>query len=201
MRAAIRRSGKAASNGKERQCEPEPVGPRIFSREGSGGPCLENGESEVTGERRVDDASRKQRFRIHNFGRVPLGKEPARTNEVIENMSHGPVTTNPLIIMCINMSIVFAVLIGLSFLIRLIHMIDPTKEKKEEPAAAPAPKAAPAPAAAPAAPAVDPNLNIAVIAAAVAAYGGDAKIVAVRPLESTGWKNVGRVSGVQNTVF
>ncbi len=123
-------------------------------------------------------------------------------NEVIENMSHGPVTTNPLIIMCINMSIVFAVLIGLSIMIKIIHMIDPTKEKKEEPAAAPAPKAAPAAApAAPAAPAVDPNLNIAVIAAAVAAYGGDAKIVAIRPIESVGWKNVGRANGVQNTVF
>ncbi len=117
-------------------------------------------------------------------------------------MSHGPVTTNPLIIMCINMSIVFAVLIGLSIMIKIIHMIDPTKEKKEEPAAAPAPKAAPAAApAAPAAPAVDPNLNIAVIAAAVAAYGGDAKIVAIRPIESAGWKSVGRANGVQNTVF
>jgi glutaconyl-CoA decarboxylase len=113
---------------------------------------------------------------------------------------HQPATTNPLIIMCINMTIVFAVLIGLSFMIKFIHMIDPTKpkEKKEE-----APKAAPAApaAAAPAAPAVDPNLNIAVIAAAVAAYGGDAKIVAIRPIESAGWKSVGRANGVQNTVF
>ena len=102
--------------------------------------------------------------------------------------------------MCINMTIVFAVLIGLSFMIKFIHMIDPTKPK-EKPAEAP--KAAPAApvAAAPAAPAVDPNLNIAVIAAAVAAYGGDAKIVAIRPVESTGWKNVGRANGVQNTVF
>jgi glutaconyl-CoA decarboxylase len=113
---------------------------------------------------------------------------------------HQPATTNPLIIMCINMTIVFAVLIGLSFMIKFIHMIDPTKpkEKKEE-----APKAAPAApaAAAPAAPAIDPNLNIAVIAAAVAAYGGDAKIVAIRPIESAGWKSVGRANGVQNTVF
>ena len=114
---------------------------------------------------------------------------------------HQPATTNPLIIMCINMTIVFAVLIGLSFMIKFIHMIDPTKPK-EKPAEAPkaAPAAAPA-AAAPAAPAVDPKLNIAVIAAAVAAYGGDAKIVAIRPVESTSWKNVGRANGVQNTVF
>ena len=103
--------------------------------------------------------------------------------------------------MCINMTIVFAVLIGLSFMIKFIHMIDPTKPKEKK---AEAPKAAPAAApaaAAPAAPAVDQNVNIAVIAAAVAAYGGDAKIVAIRPIESAGWKNVGRANGVQNTVF
>ena len=114
---------------------------------------------------------------------------------------HQPATTNPLIIMCINMTIVFAVLIGLSFMIKCIHMIDPTKPKEklaEAPKAAPA--AAPA-AAAPAAPAVDQNVNIAVIAAAVAAYGGEAKIVAIRPIESAGWKSVGRANGVQNTVF
>ncbi len=44
-------------------------------------------------------------------------------------------------------------------------------------------------------------MNIAVIAAAVAAYGGEAKIVAIRPIESAGWKSVGRANGVQNTVF
>ena len=88
---------------------------------------------------------------------------------------HQPATTNPMIIMVINMTIVFAVLIGLSFMIKSVVT--------------------------PAAPAVDQNLNIAVIAAAVAAYGGDAKIVAIRPVESTGWKNVGRANGVQNTVF
>ena len=113
---------------------------------------------------------------------------------------HQPVTTNPLIIMLINMSIVFAVLIGLSIMIRLIHLVDPTKEKKEEPAAAaPAPTATPA-AAPVSAPAVDQNVNIAVIAAAIAAYEGDVRIVTIRPVESAVWKNAGRVSGVQNTV-
>ncbi len=43
-------------------------------------------------------------------------------------MGH-PVTTNPLIIMLINMSIVFVVLMGLSAMIRLIHLADPTKGK------------------------------------------------------------------------
>ena len=42
-------------------------------------------------------------------------------------MGH-PVTTNPLIIMFINMTVVFVVLVSLSFLIKLIHAIDPTKQ-------------------------------------------------------------------------
>ncbi len=42
-------------------------------------------------------------------------------------MGH-PVTTNPFIIMLINMTVVFIVLVALSFLIQLIHKLDPTKE-------------------------------------------------------------------------
>ena len=42
-------------------------------------------------------------------------------------MGH-PVTTNPFIIMMINMTVVFIVLVALIFLIQLIHKIDPTKE-------------------------------------------------------------------------
>jgi hypothetical protein len=45
-------------------------------------------------------------------------------------MGH-PVTTNPFIIMLINMTIVFAVLMGLSAMIRLIHLSDPTKAKSK----------------------------------------------------------------------
>ena len=111
-----------------------------------------------------------------------------------------PVTTNPIIIMLINMTIVFAVLIGLQILVQLIHVIDPTKNKKAEPKAAPAPKAA-APAA-PAAPKADNTAVIAVIAAAVASMGySSAQITAVRPVESASWKNSGRLSGVNNTVM
>ncbi len=44
-------------------------------------------------------------------------------------MGH-PVTTNPFIIMLINMTVVFAVLVGLSLMIRLIHIVDPTAKKK-----------------------------------------------------------------------
>lgn len=105
-----------------------------------------------------------------------------------------PVTTNPFVIMLINMTVVFIVLIALGLVINLIHAIDPTKEKEK-------PKAAPAPAPAPiAADGVSPEV-IAVIAAALASYGyGPAAIRAVRPLERSGWKNAGRSFGVQRTL-
>ena len=112
-------------------------------------------------------------------------------------MGH-PVTTNPFIIMLINMTVVFVVLYGLSLLIRVIHLIDPTKKSAEKPAA-PVLKAAPA--AAPAAPEVDDSAVIAVISAAVAAYGySDANIVTIRPAGSFVWTNAGRLAGIQNSV-
>jgi len=42
-----------------------------------------------------------------------------------------PITTNPVLIALINMTVVFAVLYGLSLVIRLIQFIDPTQKKKE----------------------------------------------------------------------
>lgn len=113
-----------------------------------------------------------------------------------------PVTTNPFVIMLINMTVVFIVLVALGLVINLIHAIDPTKEK-----AAPQ-KEAPAPAPTPAAPAPEPVSAdgvspevIAVIAAALASYGyGPADIRAVRPIERDGWKNAGRSFGVQRTL-
>lgn len=113
-----------------------------------------------------------------------------------------PVTTNPFVIMLINMTVVFIVLVALGVVINLIHAIDPTKEK-----AAPQ-KEAPAPAPTPAAPAPEPVSAdgvspevIAVIAAALASYGyGPAAIRAVRPIERDGWKNAGRSFGVQRTL-
>ena len=41
------------------------------------------------------------------------------------------VTTNPWLIMAINMTVVFAVLILLGVLMQIVHMIDPTKKKKQ----------------------------------------------------------------------
>ena len=98
-----------------------------------------------------------------------------------------PVTTNPLIIMLINMTVVFIVLI------RLIHALDPTKKKEE---AQVVPVAAPMPA-----PSVAPEpqpegLSAEVVAAITAAvtlcgFSGGA-IRTIRPLARDGWKNSGR---------
>lgn len=41
-----------------------------------------------------------------------------------------PITTNPVLIAMINMTVVFAVLYGLSLMIRLITLIDPTQKKR-----------------------------------------------------------------------
>ena len=45
-------------------------------------------------------------------------------------MGH-PATTNPFIIMMINMTVVFFVLVALGGLIHLIHLLDPTKKSVE----------------------------------------------------------------------
>lgn len=115
-------------------------------------------------------------------------------------MSH-PVTTNPLIIMLINMTVVFLVLTVLGLVINLIHIIDPTKpkqEKQEEAAPAPAEAAAapvesvPAAETAGAEEGISPEV-VAVIAAAIASYGyGIEQVRAIRPLPRDAWKNSGR---------
>ena len=55
------------------------------------------------------------------------------------------VTTNPWLIMAINMTVVFVVLILLGILMSIVHLIDPTKKKKDVPPSAPvaAPAATP----------------------------------------------------------
>ena len=63
-----------------------------------------------------------------------------------------PVTTNPWIIMLINMTVVFLVLAALGLVIKFIHYIDPTKSKLEaedETAVSDAPPALPAVSASP----------------------------------------------------
>ena len=110
-------------------------------------------------------------------------------------MEHSPVTTNPLIIMLINMTVVFIVLVSLIYLIKLIHFVDPTKEKPkpavEEDEPLVAVKSAPAP---PPEPVVEEGINpevIAAISAAIAAYGfaGTVKAVHILNHEGTPWQS------------
>ena len=118
-------------------------------------------------------------------------------------MEHSPVTTNPLIIMLINMTVVFIVLVSLIYLIKLIHFVDPTKEKPkpevedDEPLVAV--KSAPAVSAPPV---VEEGINpevIAAISAAIAAYGfaGTVKAVHILNHEGTPWRASAKFNNLQ----
>ena len=123
-------------------------------------------------------------------------------------MEHSPVTTNPLIIMLINMTVVFIVLVALIYLIKLIHFVDPTKEKPkpsqaedDEPLVAVKSASAPEPAP-PSAPVVEEGIKpevIAAISAAIAAYGFSGQIKAVHILnhESTPWRASAKFNNLQ----
>ena len=113
-------------------------------------------------------------------------------------MGH-PVTTNPLIIMLINMTVVFIVLVSLSFLIRLIHYVDPTAKREEKAVKAPQLPAVPTPAPTPVvsqAPVIEegiPEETIAVIFAAIAGYGySTGQVHAIRPIYNKTWEHSGR---------
>ena len=74
---------------------------------------------------------RKRRFAkilLRHAGKSKAGTVLLKKEGEVILMGH-PVTTNPFIIMLINMTVVFVVLYGLSWMIRLIHLIDPTKKK------------------------------------------------------------------------
>ena len=106
------------------------------------------------------------------------------------------VTTNPLLIMAINMTVVFAVLILLGVLMQIVHIIDPTKKKKipEASAAVAAPAAAPA---APTASAQNEDEVVAAIVGAIVAMGySSEQIASIRPTATSAkWRLEGRLSG------
>lgn len=112
----------------------------------------------------------------------------------------GPATTNPWLIAIINMTIVFGVLGALGIVINVISMIDPTQKKKTaKPETVAAPVAAPVEVEA-----QDDTEVIAVIAAAVAAYGYSAsQIACIRRVPSQGWAQNARVDAVttRNQMF
>ena len=119
-------------------------------------------------------------------------------------MEHSPVTTNPLIIMLINMTVVFIVLVALIYLIKLIHFLDPTKEKPkpeqvevDEPLVAVKSTSAPPPE-----PVVEEGINpevIAAISAAITAYGFSGQVKAVHILnhEGTPWRASAKFNTLQ----
>ena len=107
------------------------------------------------------------------------------------------VTTNPLLIMAINMTVVFVVLILLGVLMEIVHLIDPTRKKKEAPAAT-APVTAPAAApAAPSASAQNEDEVVAAIVGAIVAMGySSEQIASIRPTATSAkWRLEGRLSG------
>ena len=108
------------------------------------------------------------------------------------------VTTNPLLIMAINMTVVFVVLILLGVLMEIVHLIDPTKKKKEAPAAATTSVTAPAAApAAPSASAQNEEEVVAAIVGAIVAMGySSEQIASIRPTATSAkWRLEGRLSG------
>ncbi len=104
-------------------------------------------------------------------------------------------TANPWLIMAINMTVVFAVLILLGVLMEIIHMIDPTKKKRVESAA---PVAAAPVAAAPTTVATtnDEKVVAAIVGAVVAMGYLSEQIASIRPTATSAqWRLDGRLSG------
>lgn len=110
-----------------------------------------------------------------------------------------PITTNPVLIAAINMTVVFAVLYGLSLMIRLITLIDPTHKKKVAPIEATELLHQVSAVADTAATSEQKEYDemIILFTAAIAAYGySGAKIVAIRPVGGSTWSQAARMEGV-----
>lgn len=107
------------------------------------------------------------------------------------------VTTNPWLIMAINMTVVFVVLILLGVLMTIVHLIDPTKKKKEVQASAPVAAPAATPVAAPSASAQNEDEVVAAIVGAIVAMGySSEQIASIRPTATSAkWRLEGRLSG------
>jgi Na+-transporting methylmalonyl-CoA/oxaloacetate decarboxylase gamma subunit len=109
-----------------------------------------------------------------------------------------PVTTNPILIALINMTVVFCVLYGLSLVVRLIKVIDPTQKKKiAKEKSKVLEKTVPTVAASQ--PQEDYDEMIILFTAAIAAYGyKNAKVVAIRPVSSNTWSQAARMETVNS---
>ena len=107
------------------------------------------------------------------------------------------VTTNPWLIMAINMTVVYVVLILLGVLMTIVHLIDPTKKKKEAPVSAPVAAPAATPVATPSASAQNEDEVVAAIVGAIVAMGySSEQIASIRPTATSAkWRLEGRLSG------
>ncbi|MPM25496.1 hypothetical protein SDC9_71991 [bioreactor metagenome] len=115
-----------------------------------------------------------------------------------------PITTNPLIIAAINMTVVFAVLYGLCLIIQLIQYIDPTKKRQAQAEI----NDSQVDLAATTEPAVKPQAEfdelIIVFTAALAAYSkNELRIVSIRPVGGRNWSQTARMEAIngRNRMF
>lgn len=110
-----------------------------------------------------------------------------------------PVTTNPILIAIINMTVVFAVLYGLSLVVQLIQFIDPTKKKRIA-------QVEPNVLGNTAATTVTTNLlqedhdeMVILFTAAIAAYGyNNVRVVSIRPAANNTWSQAARMEMVNS---
>jgi Na+-transporting methylmalonyl-CoA/oxaloacetate decarboxylase gamma subunit len=115
-----------------------------------------------------------------------------------------PVTTDPILIALINMTVVFAVLYGLSLVVRMIQVIDPTQKKKiaqEEPDVL---ETAATTVTATSLPQEDYDEMMILFTAAIAAYGySNMKVVSIRPVNGNTWSQAARMEMVstRNQMF
>ena len=102
------------------------------------------------------------------------------------------VTTNPWLIMAINMTVVFVVLILLGILMTIVHLIDPTKKKDKQVSTPVA-----APVATPSASTHNEDEVVVAIVGAIVAMGySSEQIASIRPTATSAkWRLEGRLSG------
>lgn len=110
-----------------------------------------------------------------------------------------PITSNPVLIALINMTVVFCVLYGLSLVVRLIQVIDPTQKKKVAPEETNVTETAVSTVTPASLPQEDYDEMMILFTAAIAAYGySSARVVAIRPVSNNTWSQAARMETVSS---
>lgn len=104
-------------------------------------------------------------------------------------------TTNPWLIMAINMTVVFAVLISLGILMQIVYWIDPTKKKLKKTSVATPTPSSESSVATPTVTTNDEEVIAAIVGAVVAMGYSSHQIASIRPIISKTWRMDGRLSG------